>query len=97
MGHNGALAGSLSLLTAGIVPLGLGCAPIYPQMAQLTPSRFGTEHTQSLMGLQMACAYIGSLPLPSLLTPPLLPHALQPACAELVRASVSKSWETTVS
>ena len=36
--------GSLSLLTAGVVLLGLGCAPIYPQMTQLTPSRFGAEH-----------------------------------------------------
>ena len=77
MGRNGALAGSLLLLTAGIVPLGLGCAPICPQMVQLTPSHFDTEHTQSLMDLQMACAYIGSLPLPSLLTSLPLPHVLQ--------------------
>jgi len=68
--------GSLLLLTAGIVPLGLGCAPICPQMVQLTLSHFGTEHAPSLMGLQMACAYIGSPPMPSLLTSLPLPHVL---------------------
>ncbi|MGN0070719.1 MAG: MFS transporter [Atopobiaceae bacterium] len=59
--------GFLPLLAAGTVLLGLGCAPIYPQMIQLTPSRFGEEHAQSLMGLQMACAYVGSLSMPPLL------------------------------
>jgi fucose permease len=38
----------------------LGCAPIYPQIIQLTPTRFGEDVAPSLMGVQMACAYLGS-------------------------------------
>lgn len=54
-------------LGAGLALLGLGCAPIYPQMIQLTPVRFGTDGTQSLMGMQMACAYVGSMAFPPLM------------------------------
>ena len=54
-------------LCIGLVLLGLGCAPIYPQMIQLTPERFGTQNAQSLMGLQMACAYVGSMAFPPLM------------------------------
>ena len=54
-------------LGIGLVLLGLGCAPIYPQMIQLTPERFGTQNAQSLMGLQMACAYVGSMAFPPLM------------------------------
>lgn len=50
----------------GIVLMGLGCAPIYPQMIHLTPERFGEENATSLMGVQMACAYVGSLAVPPL-------------------------------
>lgn len=53
-------------LGTGLALLGLGCAPIYPQMIQLTPERFGDEEAQSLMGLQMACAYVGSMVFPPL-------------------------------
>lgn len=53
-------------LGAGLALLGLGCAPIYPQMIQLTPERFGAEGAQTLMGMQMACAYVGSMVFPPL-------------------------------
>lgn len=82
-------AGSLPFLAAGVVLLGLGCAPIYPQMIQLTPSRFGSQHAQSLMGLQMACAYIGSLsapPLLGLLMEHISPVLFVPAAAMLLAA-----------
>ena len=54
-------------LGLGLVLLGLGCAPNYPQMIHLTPVRFGSQNAQSLMGLQMACAYVGSMAFPPLM------------------------------
>ncbi len=51
----------------GLLLLGLGCAPFYPSMIHETPRRFGQEASQAAMGLQMACAYIGSTFLPPLL------------------------------
>lgn len=51
----------------GLILIGLGCAPIYPSMLHDTPNRFGEAASQSIMGFQMACAYIGST-----LAPPLL-------------------------
>lgn len=48
----------------GLILIGLGCAPIYPSMIHETPSRFGKTASQSIMGLQMAFAYIGSTFMP---------------------------------
>ena len=45
---------------------GLGCAPIYPCMLHETPKTFGSEVSQSIMGVQMACAYVGSTFMPPL-------------------------------
>ena len=56
-----ALIGSVLLL------VGLGCAPIYPCLLHQTPKNFGAENSQALMGLQMACAYVGSTLMPPLL------------------------------
>lgn len=44
--------------------LGLGCAPIYPGMLHETPNRFGAAASQSMMGLQMAVAYVGNAIIP---------------------------------
>lgn len=49
---------------AGLLFIGLGCAPIYPSMIHDTPSRFGRGASQSVMGLQVAFAYIGSSIMP---------------------------------
>lgn len=49
---------------AGLVFTGLGCAPIYPSLLHQTPENFGAEHSQSLMGMQMACAYVGTTFMP---------------------------------
>ncbi|MFA9464699.1 MAG: sugar MFS transporter [Velocimicrobium sp.] len=54
-------------IVAGLIFIGLGCAPIYPSLLHQTPERFGKNASQSMMGLQMACAYIGST-----FSPPLL-------------------------
>ncbi len=45
---------------AGCVVLGLGCAPIYPSVIHATPSNFGAENSQAIIGVQMASAYVGS-------------------------------------
>lgn len=50
----------------GMSLIGLGCAPIYPAMLHQTPKIFGSSLSQSMMGIQMACAYVGSALLPPL-------------------------------
>ncbi|WP_340023983.1 MFS transporter [Paenibacillus sp. FSL K6-1096] len=47
--------------------VGLGSAPIFPCMLHETPARFGQEHSQRIMGYQMALAYTGGAFLPPLL------------------------------
>ena len=51
----------------GLVLIGFGCAPIYPSMLHETPIRFGKHNSTSLMGLQMAFAYVGSTVIPPVL------------------------------
>ena len=51
---------------AGIVLVGLGCAPIYPCTIHSTPAHFGKDRSQAIIGVQMACAYIGSCFMPPL-------------------------------
>lgn len=55
-----------TVLCAGFVLIGLGCAPIYPSLLHETPENFGRNVSQSIMGLQMASAYIGSTFMPPL-------------------------------
>jgi fucose permease len=49
-----------TLTLCSLVLFGIGCAPVYPSMLHMTTGRFGANHSQAIMGLQMACAYIGS-------------------------------------
>ena len=51
-------------IQAGLVLVGLGCAPIYPSIIHSTPDRFGAARSQSLIGLQMASAYMGTCLMP---------------------------------
>ena len=46
---------------AGLLLIGLGCAPIYPCVIHSTPDHFGAENSQAIIGVQMASAYLGSL------------------------------------
>ena len=55
-----------AVVIAGFVVLGLGCAPIYPCIIHSTPARFGKERSQSIIGIQMASAYLGSTLMPPL-------------------------------
>lgn len=50
----------------GFILIGLGCAPIYPCIIHSTPSLFGREKSQAMIGIQMACAYLGILIVPPL-------------------------------
>lgn len=51
---------------AGLVVVGLGAAPIYPCIIHATPSNFGRENSQALVGIQMASAYTGTTLMPPL-------------------------------
>ncbi|MHB9294195.1 hypothetical protein Holit_03322 [Hollandina sp. SP2] len=51
-------------LLPGLFMIGLGCAPIFPGLLHETPENFGGEYSQSIMGIQMASAYIGTTLMP---------------------------------
>ena len=51
---------------AGLLLIGLGCAPIYPCIIHSTPDHFGEENSQAIIGVQMASAYLGTLLMPPL-------------------------------
>ena len=50
----------------GFAIVGLGCAPIYPCIIHMTPSVFGKDKSQAMIGIQMAFAYTGLLLMPPL-------------------------------
>ena len=71
------------LALAGLVLVGVGCAPIYPSIIQATPDHFGADRSQAVIGIQMASAYVGNLVMPPLfgllannITPALFPFYL---------------------
>ncbi len=51
---------------AGLIILGMGCAPTYPCIIHATPIRFGREKSQAFIGVQMASAYLGTTLMPPL-------------------------------
>ena len=51
---------------AGLVICGFGAAPIYPSVIHATPQNFGSENSQTVIGLQMASAYFGILVVPAI-------------------------------
>ena len=53
-----------ALSLTGLIVIGLGCAPIYPSIIHSTPYNFGKENSQSIIGIQMASAYVGSTFMP---------------------------------
>lgn len=60
------LSGSKVMLIPGFLFIGLGCAPVFPGMIHETPERFGKKHAQSIIGIQMAFAYMGSTLMPAI-------------------------------
>ncbi len=51
---------------AGLIIIGLGCAPIYPCVIHSTPAHFGADKSQAIIGVQMAFAYVGTCLMPPL-------------------------------
>ena len=51
---------------AGLIIIGLGCAPVYPCLIHATPEHFGADRSQAVIGIQMACAYVGTSLMPPL-------------------------------
>lgn len=74
LGQTIAAAGAAALLLplreyvtlAGLVLIGLGCAPIYPCVIHSTPDHFGADRSQAVIGVQMASAYVGTCLMPPL-------------------------------
>ena len=71
------------LALAGLVLVGVGCAPSYPSIIHATPDHFGADRSQAVIGIQMASAYVGNLVMPPLfgllannITPALFPFYL---------------------
>lgn len=54
-------------LMSSFVIIGLGLAPIFPCMIHETPANFGKQHSQVLIGYQMAAAYTGTTFIPPLI------------------------------
>ena len=54
-----------AVIVAGVVMVGLGCAPVYPNVVQDTPVNYGAENSQAVIGVQMAFAYVGSMFMPT--------------------------------
>lgn len=57
---------SKALAIAGMIIVGLGLAPVIPSMIHSTPKKFGSELSQTAVGLEMASAYVGSTCFPPL-------------------------------
>ncbi|MBQ8786174.1 MAG: MFS transporter [Oscillospiraceae bacterium] len=57
---------SNAVALAGLVIVGIGCAPIYPSVIHATPANFGKENSQAIIGIQMASAYVGTTFMPPL-------------------------------
>ena len=51
---------------AGLFMIGVGNAPVFPNMIHLTPQNFGKDISQSAMGAQMSFAYMGIMLMPPL-------------------------------
>ena len=49
---------------AGLLLIGLGCAPVYPSIIHATPANFGEDKSQAMIGVQMASAYAGTCLMP---------------------------------
>ena len=53
-------------LMPGLILIGLGVAPLFPSFTHCTPGIFGKQHTQSMVGFQMASLFLGASTLPPL-------------------------------
>ncbi len=60
------IPGPQEISLAGLILIGLGCAPIYPCIIHSTPEHFGAHRSQAIIGVQMASAYVGTCLMPPL-------------------------------
>ena len=70
-------------ISVALFLVGLGNGPIFPNLTHLTPTNFGKEISSSVMGSQMAAAYIGIMFIPPIfgviaqnITPDVFPYYL---------------------
>lgn len=59
------LPGGVYLCALGMFLIGLGNGPLFPNFNYLTPENFGSDISQSVIGIQMASAYIGIMLAPA--------------------------------
>lgn len=52
------------LTAVGFLIAGTGMGPVYPAIQHMAPEKFGREYSASVIGLQMASAYVGSTFMP---------------------------------
>lgn len=57
---------SWTLALIGLILIGPGCTPIYPGILHSTPAHFVAGHSQAVIGVEMASAYIGNCIMPPL-------------------------------
>jgi len=55
-----------ALSAAGLLLMGLGCAPIYPSMMHETARRFAAHRVATVIGRQVSLSYVGSAAVPAL-------------------------------
>ncbi len=60
------LPSNVYLCAAAMFLIGLGNGPLFPNFNYLTPENFGRDVSQSVIGIQMASAYIGIMLAPTL-------------------------------
>ena len=53
------IPGTPELTLISLACIGLGCAPVYPSIIHSTPTHFGADKSQAIIGVQMASAYVG--------------------------------------
>lgn len=95
-------AGILSA-AIGLTLIGLGCAPIYPCSIHATPQLFGADKSQSIIGVQMASAYVGICLVPplygaaaDLLGVQIMPYILVVLCAAMYVSHECIYQKTTI-
>lgn len=59
------LPGGVYLCALGMFLIGLGNGPLFPNFNYLTPENFGSDISQSVIGIQMASVYIGIMIAPA--------------------------------
>lgn len=52
---------NLYIMPASLFIIGFGCGPIYPSIIHSTPTRFTKAYSQSVMSIQVGCAYIANI------------------------------------